>query len=296
MKFRARIGNGLQLSRMVQALDRVGDTCVMHLNRDVIAFAIVGDAGDGLQVWGDLVHTPTFTEYRIESRADDQISVTLKTANLATALRSSCSQINVSTVVKLTKKTGVPTLSFEIDKAQSQVQINHDVPVRLVLDEDELSRYREPSIPEAYIDRAASVAVPAGDVRGLRNAVDRMSSFATHLVLSASAGPGGGSLRVHMRTESHMRISTTFGDLEAVTTGPPRASGVTAEAKVEAKKLHRALQSLIASDLRVGHVICCVIPDRTVVLKCALGDQEGHNALVYYLPVHFLDAAGAAAG
>jgi hypothetical protein len=287
MKFRARFAEAAQLSKLVHTLDRISDTCVVSLTTDAVAFAIVGDAGDGIQVWADMVRSSLFMEYRIESKNNHQISFTSKLGNLHRALRTACANTNVQTVVKLTKRTGIPTFSFEIQQPQSQIKITHDVPIRLILDTEELDRYVEPSIPTETYARSASVVLPASELKGLRNVVERMRSFSQFIVLSATNGPRENTLQLQVHKDNMMSISTVYSKLETAGQADDGECR-TAEAKLEIKKLSKVLQSLLASDLRVSSVICCIIPEQTVLLKCILCDQDSQNSIVYYMPVQLM--------
>ena len=286
MKFRARFGDAGQIAKLVQTLDRIGDSCVVHLTREEVAFAIVGDAGEGIQVWATMVRASLFVEHRIESKSRNEISFTSKVSNLHRALKSACANSNVQTVVKLTKKTGIPTFSFEIQQPQTQLKITHDVPIRLILDDEELVRYYEPAIPEETLARSASVVLPASELKGLRNVVERMRSFSQFVVLSATNGPRENTLQLQVHKENLMSISTTYSKLESAGREEDGTCR-TADAKLDIKKLSKVLHSLISSDLRVSSVICCIIPEQSVVLKCFLTDLNSASSIVYYLPVQF---------
>ncbi|KAG8462873.1 hypothetical protein KFE25_001646 [Diacronema lutheri] len=287
MKFRARFGNAAQLSRLVQTLGRIGDSCVVHLTADSIAFAIVGDVGDGVQVWADMSRAALFVEHRIESKNENQISFTSAVANLHRALRSTCGDGNAQSVVKLTKKSGIPTFTFEIQQPQSQLKITHDVPIRLIHDAEELTRYYEPPLPDDALASAASVVLPATELRGLRNTVDRMRSFSAHVVLSATNGPDENTLRLQVHKENLMSITTTYSKLGAVAQVSAGARH-SADAKVETKKLSKVLHALLSSDVRLASVICCVVPEKTVALKCFLAEGDSQSSIVFYLPVQYL--------
>jgi hypothetical protein len=287
MKFRARFGDAGQIAKLVQTLDKIGDSCVVHLTKEDVAFAIVGDAGDGIQVWANMVRSSLFVEHRIESKNNHQILFTSKVSNLHRALKSACANSNVQTVVKLTKKTGIPTFSFEIQQPQTQLKITHDVPIRLILDDEELKRYFEPEIPQEVLASSASVVLPASELKSLRNVVERMRSFSQFIVLSATNSPRENTLQLQVHKENLMSISTTYSKLESAAREVDDGACHTADAKLEIKKLSKVLQSLISSDLRVSSVICCIIPDKTVILKCFLSDQDSSSSIVFYLPVQY---------
>lgn len=231
MKFRARFASPAQLSKLVQTLSKIADSCVVHLTSDAISFAIVGDAGEGIQVWADISRASLFCEHRIESKNSNQISFTSTVGNLHRALRSACADSNVQTVVKLTKKSGIPTFTFEIVQAQTQLKITHDVPIRLIHDVEELTRYYEPSIPDEFLSAAGSVVLPAGELKGLRNTVERMRSFSQHLVLCAANGPDENTLSLTVHSESLVCITTVYSKL-ATASQASDGQRRTAEAKV----------------------------------------------------------------
>lgn len=60
-----------------------------------------------------------------------------------------------------------------------------------------------------------------------------------------------------------------------------------AEAKVEIKRLYRCLQSVVSSDIKIHGGICCIIPERAVILKVFLPSSEpSHEShVVFFFPV-----------
>ena len=60
-----------------------------------------------------------------------------------------------------------------------------------------------------------------------------------------------------------------------------------AEAKIEIKKLYKCLQAVVASDIKIHGGICCIIPERALVLKVFLPSTEAmhESHVVFYLPV-----------
>lgn len=154
-----------------------------------------------------------FLEYTVQSKAvGNRISFFVKIENLSRALRSCCAAQAAehiqartprvpartfaaasvheltpnpsSTQLKLTKKQGMPALSFEIH--ESAVQVLHEVPIRIVQDPQETAPYLEPPVGAA--DGAIPVIFPAKEFRGLKNVVERMRSVADWMRLTTSKG------------------------------------------------------------------------------------------------------------
>ena len=89
-----------------------------------------------------------FIDYMVQSKAENnRISFFVKIENLSRALRSCCSSGSEHMQLKLTKKQGQPTLSFEIH--ESGVQVLHEVPIRIVTDFRETHQYAARARPGA---------------------------------------------------------------------------------------------------------------------------------------------------
>ena len=183
MKFRAQIGSALQLSKLVGSMAKLGDSCLAHFSSNMIQFAVSAES-EGVRAHADVHPQTLFLSYRIESKAaENRISFFVKLDNLARALKTA-SGLQVDTSLKLTKKNGVPMLTFEIKGQGQGPDVQHDVPLRIVTDVDELAAYREPSLPDDVA--AISVVFPATELRALRNVVERMRAISDYLQLTAS--------------------------------------------------------------------------------------------------------------
>jgi len=313
---------GICNAGLVAMLNKLSDTCVVHLTPDTIALAVSATSNGGIQTCAELSRHALFRDYRIESRAENnRISFFAKLDNLNTALKSCCSHEAQHIQVKLTKKVnGAPTLTFEIDSGDGGMHGLQDVPLRIVQDMEELYQYTEPLYAEHIA--SLSVVLPHGDIRGMRNVIERMKSFSDYVLLTArdvavgarSDGGGGGErtamLQLQVEKDNLVTITTTYTKLERVhvaeptqqhageptPTGAPAApqplaAGTAgeqvAEAKVEIKKLSKCLQSVVSSDIKIHGGIFCIIPERAVVLKIFLPSpetgQESH--IVFFFPV-----------
>lgn len=105
-----------------------------------------------------------FTDYRIQSNANNQITVALSTEALLSALRSSCSSASSASVaatlmpaydadelvMKLAKKNDHAVLSFEmfgVSRTGRKVRVTHDVRIDVMRPAD-VEKLREPLCPE----------------------------------------------------------------------------------------------------------------------------------------------------
>jgi len=302
MKFRAQIGSALQLSKLVGSMAKLGDSCLAHFSSNMIQFAVSAES-EGVRAHADVHPQTLFLSYRIESKAaENRISFFVKLDNLARALKTA-SGLQVDTSLKLTKKNGVPMLTFEIKGQGQGPDVQHDVPLRIVTDADEIAAYREPSLPDDVA--AISVVFPSAELRALRNVVERMRAISDYLQLTASGsdasggGAGGGVLKLEAEKDNLVSIATTYARLdvqllrgaEAATADADAERGGVHEAaaRVEAKKLQRVLASLLGSDIKVHNALLCIIPHSSVVLKFFLPDQNtGSSCLIFYLPACLL--------
>ena len=301
MKFRAQIGSALQLSKLVGSMAKLGDSCLAHFSSNMIQFAVSAES-EGVRAHADVHPQTLFLSYRIESKAaENRISFFVKLDNLARALKTA-SGLQVDTSLKLTKKNGVPMLTFEIKGQGQGPDVQHDVPLRIVTDVDELAAYREPSLPDDVA--AISVVFPATELRALRNVVERMRAISDYLQLTASGsdaaggGAGGGTLKLEAEKDNLVSIATTYARLdvqllrgaEAATADAEAQRGVhEAVARVEAKKLQKVLAALLGTDIKVHNALLCIIPHTSVVLKFFLPDQNtGSSCRIFYLPACLL--------
>lgn len=220
MRFKATIGTPLQLSKLVATLERMGDTCTVHLTPDLMQFAVVPDK-DAVHLSADVNQRTLFLEYAVQSKAENnRISFCVKTENFARALRSCCTNQAEHVQLKLTKKQGVPALSFEIILGeQTAVQVLHEVPIRIMVDPRET--VTEPPIG-GDSDSAVAVIFPARDFKSLKNVVERMRSVHSWMritVRTGASGPssgvvneadGAGELELRVSKPELVLIKTTY--------------------------------------------------------------------------------------
>lgn len=91
-----------------------------------------------------------FADYRIQSNAQNTITVSLLSAPLLAALKSALTTDTEKVIMKLAKKNDVALLSFEIlgtTSAGRRVSVGHDVRIE-VMRPSEVDKLSEPMCPE----------------------------------------------------------------------------------------------------------------------------------------------------
>ena len=222
-----------------------------------------------------------------------------RAADLSRALRSACSTSSANIKLKLTKKAGVPALTFEISQSESQVHVVHDVPIRVVQEMSEMQPYAEPTLSAG--EGAVSVILPATEVKGMKNVVERMKSVSGVLLLTAkdaggrrAQAEGAAELKLQVEKDNLVSITTTYPKLDLPESQPADDESPDedvcgkpareAHARLEVKRL-KVLTSLGQSDMRICNSIICVVPDKMVVFKVFLPDDAQASSLIFYFPV-----------
>ena len=201
MRFKAQLASADPLARLLQTIEKVSDSMVVHLRPQMIQFAVAADAAtskslDGMHVCADVGPNRFFWDYQVQSRAEDNhISFFVKTENLSRAVKSCCSDTArgrpEEVWVKLTKKNNMPVLAFDLHLGGNN-RVVHEVPVRIVNDPSEVAAYTEPPLgPNA--SAAVAVIFPSRDFKGLKNVVERMRSVNDWVRITTRPGGGPGA-------------------------------------------------------------------------------------------------------
>jgi HUS1 checkpoint protein len=190
--------------------------------------------------------------------------------NLSRALKSG--QFAHETLVKLTKKNGIPYLSFAIEMIATQsMSILQDVPVN-VLSPAQIASFVEPLLPDP------EVYIMMPPLKLLRNVVDRMKNIDDYLTVQANMA---GEFTLKVETDM-VSIATFYRNLDhphIEGRDPPRVNPDQAAAvKVDIKKFSRFLYS---SQVSPQNVICCIVKGQALVLHVLLDDLF----ITYYIPV-----------
>lgn len=271
---------------MVQALERLDNSCVLHLTAsDVpqVRLVVKPDALSSVGGYAVLERDSWFESYRIESQNENQIGLQMEVANLTKALQSAVSAQEV--LVKLAKK-GVPVLTFEITTALGVIM--QDVPV-YVLTPAHLAGCVEPETP-------AEPGVVLPPLAKMFHVVDRMRTLGTtlqlHVVIQSSAVltlcvTAGGEVPGHFPGHDGaghypgVAIKTTYQGLyratmESESTASETMPRVEAAVAVDVKHFSRAL---FGHTIAPEHAFCFVFSSFVLVHLPAEG-----ATLSYFVP------------
>ena len=130
MRFKARISNEnvSLLFGMTSALEKIGQTTVIHLDEGYMRLAVVTESPDTPKVFAELGRDSIFEDYRIESQSDNCIFFEIELDLLSRALSSGKNA--PSCYLKLVKRGARPCLCLETRAAE--VEILHDIPIKIM--------------------------------------------------------------------------------------------------------------------------------------------------------------------
>ncbi|KAI0311324.1 checkpoint protein Hus1/Mec3, partial [Amylostereum chailletii] len=136
MRFRASIDNVNTFHRIIQTIDKLQKKCIIKFTENEMHI-ICNTDDSGVQVWSQIRVVALFSDYRVQSNSNNEISIALSTDALSQVLRSAAAQ-NAGAediVMKLAKKNDSPVLSFEIHGATRmgrKVKVAHDVRIDII--------------------------------------------------------------------------------------------------------------------------------------------------------------------
>ncbi|KAF7789756.1 hypothetical protein EIP86_000702 [Pleurotus ostreatoroseus] len=205
MRFRATIENATTFYKIVQALEKLQKRLIVRFTESDMHIICDSEGNEGgIQVWSNIRATSLFTDYRIQSNAGNQITVSLSSEALLNALRSPAGQSaanansalsDVETVMKLAKKNDQAVLSFEmnaISRTGGRVHVTHDVRIEVMKPQD-VEHLAEPLCPEPDVH----ILLPP--LAKLRTVVERLRVHADVVGLRANRV---GRLVLSVSTES----------------------------------------------------------------------------------------------
>jgi len=159
---------------LIQTVEKLQKKCIIKFSEASMRIICNQEEG-GVHVWSYVVipslpffsvngsHTrkirvdALFTDYRIISHSNNEITLILSTDALSTALRSASAEHTGANeiVMKLAKKKNVPVLSFEIfgtTHMGRRVKVAHDVRIEVMKPAD-VALLTEPRCPEPDVRR-----------------------------------------------------------------------------------------------------------------------------------------------
>ncbi|KAG2133548.1 cell cycle checkpoint [Suillus bovinus] len=305
MRFRATIENAPIFYRLIQAVEKLQKTCIMKFTETEMHVICNDDANEGgIQVWSVVKVDTMFTSYRIQSNADNAITLTLSTEALLSALRSSSSSASSSSVaaailpsydadevvMKLAKKNEQAVLSFEmygISRTGRKVRVAHDVRID-VIRPAESDKLHEPRCPDPEVH----VLLPP--LLKIRTIVERLRPLSDVLALRAN---NSGILQLCINTDT-VKLETQW-----VKCGNPSMANDIAQNdenddaedislnKPDPDKMFCVLVSIrsflkfLNSHVVSATTILCLCHNHCAILYVYIGEiADAGGVLTYYIP------------
>ncbi|KAH7912827.1 cell cycle checkpoint [Hygrophoropsis aurantiaca] len=305
MRFRANIENAPIFFRIIQAVEKLQKKCIIKFTEAEMHIICNDDANEGgIQVWSVVKVDSIFTAYRIQSNANNQITMAISTEALLSALKSSSSSAASATVaatvlpaydadevvMKLAKKNDQAVLSFEmfgISRTGRRVRVAHDVRIDVMRPAD-VEKLREPLCPEPDVH----ILLPP--LQKLRTIVERLRALSDVLAIRVN---NNGKLQVSVSTDS-VKVETQWTGCP----NPPMARDAQAQEgegdeiqdavdKPDPDKMFSVLVS-IRSFLKFlnSHVvstttIACICQNHCAILYVYIGEvADAGGVLTFYIP------------
>lgn len=286
---KAKVINTILFTKMLQSVEKLNKTCVIKFTKDKIYLIVSKIELTELQVWGQVAVDLLFEEFIIESANNNEIWIELRTDQVIRVLKSAQAAIDV--YCKLTKKTGLPSLSFNIKsmyRGDNPVLLVQDIPIR-VLNLYHINEYKEPMVPQPHVH----ILMPP--LVSVRTIIDRMKSMSNYLTISANFN---GEFILKIETEA-VSVETYFKDLISPdlnqvnnSSQQDKPKNQFSECQISIIDFEKFVHSYV---INPSSVICSIIENFAVVFYVYVKnetmsymdyDQETRQfgALTYYIP------------
>ncbi|THH31214.1 hypothetical protein EUX98_g2979 [Antrodiella citrinella] len=252
------------------------------------------DANEGgVQIWSQIKIEAIFTDYRIQSNANNQITVTVSSEALSAALRSAAAPATgggaseADTVMKLAKKNDQAVMTFEIlstSRAGKRVRIEHDVRIDIMRPED-VDKLQEPMCPEPDVH----ILLPS--LTKLRTVVHRLQPMSKVLAVRANAS---GQLQISVSTDA-VKVDVAWSGLANPPMGRDVAASQEPEPPEEEEKdptqLYGVLMKVtsflkfLSSSSVSTTTIACICQNHAMILYVYIGEvADAGGVLTFYIP------------
>ncbi|KAF5379745.1 hypothetical protein D9615_005814 [Tricholomella constricta] len=286
MRFRASIENVATFFKIIQSIERLQKKCIIKFTETNMHIICNNDANEGgIQVWSQIKVASLFSGYRIQSNANNEITMTITSEALLAALKSASSSGTSAyeteeVVMKLAKKNAQAVLAFEINsltRVGRRVRVSHDVKIEVMRPAD-VARLSEPMCPEPDLH----ILLPP--LQKLRTVVDRLKPMSDILAIRAN---NNGCLRLSINTES-VKVDTEWKRCSHPIT---KDKAQDAEDTPDPDQFFAVLVS-IRSFLKFlnSHVvstttIACICQNHCMILYVYIGDvADAGGVLTFYVP------------
>ncbi|CAE6475074.1 unnamed protein product [Rhizoctonia solani] len=284
MRFRACIDEVSTLSKIVQTMEKLSKRCIFKMNEATVQIICLGETDVGVQIWSKIPVDSMFSDYRIQSNANNMISLEVSTEPLSQALRSASAAQDV--IVKLAKKNDQPVFSFEAQTESRQgkkMLVTHDVRIT-VMKTVEIEQVKEPLCPPPDLH----IILPP--LKELRTIVEHMQRLSD--VVAISATPGG-ELVLAIQTDD-VRVSTTWENCQR-----PTVEGEAPNPEHE-NNPDQKYGALVAVKSLIKFLTCHMFSNSTVASICAnfciimyvyIGSVTDTGGIItFYIPARLDDA------
>lgn len=244
------------------------------------------DANEGgIQVWSRIKVESLFTGYRIQSNANNEITMAITSEALLAALKSASSSGTSAydteeVIMKLAKKNAQAVLTFEINgltRVGRKVRVCHDVKIE-VLRPNDVARLNEPMCPEPDLH----ILLPP--LQKLRTVVDRLKPMSDILAVRAN---NSGCLRLSINTES-VRVDTEWKDCANPKTLPTPKDPEDAPGPNQLFTVVVSIRSFLKflnSHVVSTTTIACICQNHCMILYVYIGDvADAGGVLTFYIP------------
>ncbi|OJT14004.1 Checkpoint protein hus1 [Trametes pubescens] len=300
MRFRATIENVDTFAKIVQSVEKLQKKCTIKFAEHEMRIICAGDVNEGgIQVWSQIKVSSLFTEYRIQSNNNNEITISLSAEALLAALRSaagpSTAQNSSNSVasesevtMKLAKKGDKSVLSFEITGVtpmNRRITVVQHVTVEVVRHAD-VERLKEPMCPEPDVH----ILLPP--LAKLRMVVERLRPLSADGVTFRANHSGELQLAA---TTDNARVEVGWGGLNNPGWNPASQGG-DADAKDPSQMhgvlvSHKCLNRFLNSHVVSTTTIACICENHCVILYVYIGNvADAGGVLTYYIPAKFDDA------
>ncbi|KAI0346232.1 cell cycle checkpoint [Trametopsis cervina] len=293
MRFRAGIESVDTFYKIVQTVEKLQKRCVIKFTETEMHIICANDVTEGgIQVWSQIKIPSLFNDYRIQSNADNQITMMLSAEALQSALRSAAAPSaggnaalqNVDAVMRLAKKNDQAVLSFEINglsRNSRYVRVSHDVRIEIMKPQD-VQRLAEPMCPEPDVH----ILLP--QLIKLRTVVERLRSLSDTIAVRANKS---GRLEFSVKTDAvstdiawtGLNNPTMEGTQEAEPTQPSQAHDTNQMfgVLISVKSFLQFLNSHVVSTT----TIACICQNHCMILYVYIGQvADAGGVLTYYIP------------
>ncbi|EJF64406.1 cell cycle checkpoint [Dichomitus squalens LYAD-421 SS1] len=300
MRFRATIENVDTFVKIVQSVEKLQRKCIIKFGEREMRIICTGDANEGgIQVWSTIKVSSLFTEYRVQSNSNNEITISVFTESLLSALHSAAASSSKTSsflasdsevIMKLAKNPEKKSvLSFEI-KGTTSMGSNALIHKQLLIDvlrHADVDRLKEPLCPEPDVH---ILLPPLGK---LRTVVERLRSLAAE----------GIHFRANHSGELQLSTSTENARLEVVWSGltnPPMSRNPDGTQNTDESEVkdpaemfgvlvsHKCLTKFLTCHVISSTTIACICANHCMILYVYIGNvADAGGVLTFYIPAQF---------